>query len=156
MIFIELRDVFFFAGDLVKVYNELGYTAAVSDIDFHPHDNIVAFCSFGQNHPVILYQSQQTGWWNIHSYSCNIIIHSSFKTILVLASFFDICISQKYNYRYSGRSPIYSYKSSNVPTAYDKPYTGTDYGTLADVRTKDAGTNFNTYGRCRVGNYTAQ
>ncbi|CAB4020711.1 jouberin isoform X1 [Paramuricea clavata] len=48
-------------GDLVKVYNELGYTAAVSDIDFHPHDNIVAFCSFGQNHPLILYQFQHTG-----------------------------------------------------------------------------------------------
>ncbi|XP_028402688.1 jouberin-like [Dendronephthya gigantea] len=48
-------------GDLVKVYNELGYTAAVSDIDFHPHDNIIAFCSFGQNHPVVLYQHQHTG-----------------------------------------------------------------------------------------------
>ena len=51
-----------FSGDLLKVYNELGYTAAVSDVDFHPHDNIIAFCSFGQNHPVLLYQSKQTGW----------------------------------------------------------------------------------------------
>jgi WD40 repeat protein len=55
----------FFSGDLVKVYNELGYTAAVSDIDFHPHDNIIAFCSFGQNHPLILYQFQHTGWLTI-------------------------------------------------------------------------------------------
>ena len=54
-------DYFLHAGNVVKVYNELGYTAAVSDIDFHPHDDIVAFCSFGQNHPVILYQFNHSG-----------------------------------------------------------------------------------------------
>ena len=45
----------------MKVYNDLGFTAAVSDIDFHPHDNIVVFCSFGQNHPVILYHFKHSG-----------------------------------------------------------------------------------------------
>lgn len=48
-------------GDLLKVYSDLGYRAAVSDLDFHPHDDIIAFCSFGENHPVVLYQFNQSG-----------------------------------------------------------------------------------------------
>lgn len=54
----------------MKVYKELGFSAAVSDIDFHPHDNIVAFCSFGQNHPVVMYKFQSTGNWQLHVGCC--------------------------------------------------------------------------------------
>ncbi|XP_046857215.1 jouberin-like [Xenia sp. Carnegie-2017] len=48
-------------SDQIKVYNNLGYTCAVSDLDFHPHDDIIAFCSYGYHHPVILYHFKKTG-----------------------------------------------------------------------------------------------
>ncbi|KAI0209499.1 Jouberin [Lamellibrachia satsuma] len=43
-------------GDQVAVYTELGYQSPVSDVQFHPHDHIVAFCAFGDNHPVLVYK----------------------------------------------------------------------------------------------------
>lgn len=42
-------------GDLVSVYTSLRYHHAVSDVQFHPLDHIVAFASFGDSHPVLLY-----------------------------------------------------------------------------------------------------
>lgn len=42
-------------GDLVSVYKSLGYHHAVSDVQFHPLDHIIAFCSFGDSHPVLVY-----------------------------------------------------------------------------------------------------
>jgi len=42
-------------GDLVSVYTSLGYHHAVSDVQFHPLDHIIAFCSFGDSHPVLVY-----------------------------------------------------------------------------------------------------
>ena len=49
------------SGDQVAQYNELGYRKPVSDVDYHPHDHIVAFCSFGEHHPVILYKYDHLG-----------------------------------------------------------------------------------------------
>lgn len=42
-------------GDLVSVYTSFGYHHAVSDVQFHPLDHIIAFCSFGVSHPVLVY-----------------------------------------------------------------------------------------------------
>uniref|UniRef100_A0A3P9LUG3 Abelson helper integration site 1 n=1 Tax=Oryzias latipes TaxID=8090 RepID=A0A3P9LUG3_ORYLA len=44
-----------FLGDQVAVYSELGYSSAVHAVAFHPHENMVAFCAFGQGQPVHVY-----------------------------------------------------------------------------------------------------
>ena len=48
---------------MVSVYTSLGYNNAVSDVDFHPKDNIVAFCSFGDCHPTQIYYYDAKGEW---------------------------------------------------------------------------------------------
>ncbi|KAK9959675.1 hypothetical protein ABG768_009783 [Culter alburnus] len=42
-------------GDQVAVYSELCYSSALRAVAFHPHENMVAFCSFGQNQLIHLY-----------------------------------------------------------------------------------------------------
>ncbi len=49
-------------------YNDLGYSNAVSDVDFHPHENMIVFCSFGAGHPVLVYTFDIEGK-DISSYS---------------------------------------------------------------------------------------
>ncbi|CAD5113877.1 DgyrCDS3040 [Dimorphilus gyrociliatus] len=43
-------------GDQIASYTDLNYVKPVSDVDYHPHDHIVAFCAFGENHPVLIYK----------------------------------------------------------------------------------------------------
>ena len=52
-------------GDLVSVYTSLGYHHAVSDVQFHPLDHIIAFCSFGDSHPVLVYHYDPKGRWHL-------------------------------------------------------------------------------------------
>uniref|UniRef100_H3DPP8 Abelson helper integration site 1 n=1 Tax=Tetraodon nigroviridis TaxID=99883 RepID=H3DPP8_TETNG len=42
-------------GDAVAVYSELCYSTALHGVSFHPHENMVAFCAFGQRQPIHLY-----------------------------------------------------------------------------------------------------
>uniref|UniRef100_A0AAV2JA48 SH3 domain-containing protein n=1 Tax=Knipowitschia caucasica TaxID=637954 RepID=A0AAV2JA48_KNICA len=42
-------------GDQVAVYSELCYPTALHGVSFHPHENMVAFCAFGQNQPIHVY-----------------------------------------------------------------------------------------------------
>ncbi|KAM9708599.1 jouberin isoform 1-T1 [Menidia menidia] len=42
-------------GDQVAVYSELCYPTALHGVSFHPHENMVAFCAFGQKQPVHVY-----------------------------------------------------------------------------------------------------
>ncbi|KAM3871163.1 jouberin [Diretmus argenteus] len=42
-------------GDEVAVYSELCYPTALRGVAFHPHENMVAFCAFGQGQPVHVY-----------------------------------------------------------------------------------------------------
>uniref|UniRef100_W5NH86 Jouberin n=1 Tax=Lepisosteus oculatus TaxID=7918 RepID=W5NH86_LEPOC len=42
-------------GDQVAVYSELCYPSPLRDVDFHPHEHMVAFCAFGQGLPVHVY-----------------------------------------------------------------------------------------------------
>ncbi|KAM6912221.1 jouberin [Xenentodon cancila] len=42
-------------GDQVAVYSELCYPTALHGVAFHPHENMVAFCAFGQSQPVHVY-----------------------------------------------------------------------------------------------------
>ncbi|XP_027130777.1 jouberin isoform X1 [Larimichthys crocea] len=42
-------------GDQVAVYSELCYPTALHSVAFHPHENMVAFCAFGQSQPVHVY-----------------------------------------------------------------------------------------------------
>ena len=41
-------------GDKVDTIN-LSYLKPVRDIDFHPYDNMIAFCSFDSNAPVTMF-----------------------------------------------------------------------------------------------------
>ncbi|XP_074846616.1 jouberin isoform X2 [Carettochelys insculpta] len=42
-------------GDQVAMYSDLSFTFPVRDVAFHPHENMVSFCAFGQNQPIIVY-----------------------------------------------------------------------------------------------------
>lgn len=42
-------------GDIVSIYSDLWYTTGVHGVAFHPHENMVAFCAFGQPIHVYLY-----------------------------------------------------------------------------------------------------
>ncbi|NXO34885.1 AHI1 protein, partial [Locustella ochotensis] len=42
-------------GDQVAIYSELSFTSALRDVAFHPHEHMVSFCAFGQNHPILVY-----------------------------------------------------------------------------------------------------
>uniref|UniRef100_A0A668AN07 Abelson helper integration site 1 n=1 Tax=Myripristis murdjan TaxID=586833 RepID=A0A668AN07_9TELE len=42
-------------GDQIAVYSELCYSTALRGVAFHPHENMVAFCAFGQSQPVHVY-----------------------------------------------------------------------------------------------------
>ncbi|XP_057716218.1 jouberin isoform X2 [Corythoichthys intestinalis] len=42
-------------GDQVAVYSELSYSSALCGVAFHPHENMVAFCAFGESQPVHVY-----------------------------------------------------------------------------------------------------
>uniref|UniRef100_A0A8C7CTN0 Jouberin n=1 Tax=Oncorhynchus kisutch TaxID=8019 RepID=A0A8C7CTN0_ONCKI len=48
-------------GDQVAVYSELCYPTALRGVGFHPHENMVAFCAFGQNQPVHVYLYDRRG-----------------------------------------------------------------------------------------------
>ncbi|XP_032238499.2 jouberin isoform X2 [Nematostella vectensis] len=43
-------------GDIVSIYTSLAYEHAVSDVDFHPLDHLIVFCSFGNSQPVLVYK----------------------------------------------------------------------------------------------------
>lgn len=58
------------SGDLVSVYTSLGYHHAVSDVQFHPLDHIIAFCSFGDSHPVLVYHYDPKGKYCILVVAC--------------------------------------------------------------------------------------
>lgn len=42
-------------SDIVAIYSDLWYTTGVHGVAFHPHENMVAFCAFGQPIHVYLY-----------------------------------------------------------------------------------------------------
>lgn len=42
-------------GDIVAIYSDLWYTTGVHGVAFHPHENMVAFCAFGQPIHIYLY-----------------------------------------------------------------------------------------------------
>ncbi|KFW92882.1 Jouberin, partial [Phalacrocorax carbo] len=42
-------------GDQVAIYSELPFTSPLRDVAFHPHEHMVSFCAFGQNHPILVY-----------------------------------------------------------------------------------------------------
>ncbi|XP_060597345.1 jouberin-like isoform X2 [Ruditapes philippinarum] len=42
-------------GDQVLMYSELNYQNPVTDVCYHPRDHMVAFCSLGENHPILIY-----------------------------------------------------------------------------------------------------
>ncbi|XP_065672892.1 jouberin isoform X3 [Hydra vulgaris] len=42
-------------GQLLHTYNDLGYLKTVSACHFHPHDNYIVFCSYGESQPILIY-----------------------------------------------------------------------------------------------------
>lgn len=45
----------FAAGEQVAMYSELPFKSTIRDISYHPFENMVAFCAFGQSEPILLY-----------------------------------------------------------------------------------------------------
>lgn len=43
-------------GDQVARYTELNYHKPVTDVAYHPRDHILAVCSLGENHPILVYK----------------------------------------------------------------------------------------------------
>lgn len=37
------------------MYSELPFKSTIRDISYHPFENMVAFCAFGQSEPILLY-----------------------------------------------------------------------------------------------------
>nr|XP_057912201.1 jouberin isoform X2 [Doryrhamphus excisus] len=55
-------------GDQLAVYSELCYSAALCGVSFHPHDNMVAFCAFGDGQPVHVYlHERKVSQLDVHS-----------------------------------------------------------------------------------------
>lgn len=54
------------AGDAVAVYSELCYPTALHGVSFHPHENMVAFCAFGQRQPIHTYLYDRKGLFKIN------------------------------------------------------------------------------------------
>lgn len=50
-----------FPGDHVFTYKDLNIVKPVADIHFHPHDNFIAFCCYGNGEPVIIYSYDPKG-----------------------------------------------------------------------------------------------
>ncbi|XP_030836155.1 jouberin isoform X2 [Strongylocentrotus purpuratus] len=42
-------------GEQVAAYTQLGYRQPVCDVDYHPHEHMVALCSRGEGHPIQVY-----------------------------------------------------------------------------------------------------
>ncbi|XP_048346095.1 jouberin isoform X2 [Sphaerodactylus townsendi] len=42
-------------GDQVAMYSDLSFSSPLRDVAFHPHEHMVSFCAFGQNHPILVY-----------------------------------------------------------------------------------------------------
>ncbi|XP_055982182.1 jouberin [Sorex fumeus] len=42
-------------GEQVAMYSDLPVKSPIRDISYHPLENMVAFCAFGQNEPILLY-----------------------------------------------------------------------------------------------------
>ncbi|XP_049643994.1 LOW QUALITY PROTEIN: jouberin [Suncus etruscus] len=42
-------------GEQVAMYSDLPVKSPIRDISYHPFENMVAFCAFGQNEPILLY-----------------------------------------------------------------------------------------------------
>ncbi|KAM6180637.1 jouberin [Erethizon dorsatum] len=42
-------------GEQVAMYSDLPFKSPIRDISYHPFENMVAFCAFGQNEPILLY-----------------------------------------------------------------------------------------------------
>ena len=51
----------YISGDQVVMYSDLKYQNPVTDVDYHPRDHMIAFCSLGENHPVLLYSYDVQG-----------------------------------------------------------------------------------------------
>jgi len=54
-------NIFVVTGDLVYTYFSLRYHNPVTDVAFHPFDNMVAFCSYGESHLVKMYTYDYKG-----------------------------------------------------------------------------------------------
>lgn len=51
----EVINLLHSAGDQVAIYSDLSFTSPLRDVAFHPHEHMVSFCAFGQNHPILVY-----------------------------------------------------------------------------------------------------
>lgn len=52
-------------GEQVAAYTQLGYRQPVCDVDYHPHEHMVALCSRGEGHPIQVYIYDAKGMYKI-------------------------------------------------------------------------------------------
>uniref|UniRef100_A0A2K5K9F5 SH3 domain-containing protein n=1 Tax=Colobus angolensis palliatus TaxID=336983 RepID=A0A2K5K9F5_COLAP len=53
--YVKVNDLEHSVREQVAVYSDLPFKSPVRDISYHPFENMVAFCAFGQNEPILLY-----------------------------------------------------------------------------------------------------
>ena len=66
------------------MYSDLKYQNPVTDVDYHPRDHMIAFCSLGENHPVLLYSYDVQGNAVVLSLDSNSFRHDYFISLLTL------------------------------------------------------------------------
>lgn len=52
---VKVVSFLFSLGEQVAMYSDLPFKSTIRDISYHPFENMVAFCAFGQSEPVLLY-----------------------------------------------------------------------------------------------------
>lgn len=71
----------------MAVYSELSFTSPLRDVAFHPHEHMVSFCAFGQNHPILVYIYDYKGTVQIFLIlTCKYFIFGSGLLVFVLLS----------------------------------------------------------------------
>lgn len=84
------------SGDLVSVYKSLGYHHAVSDVQFHPLDHIIAFCSFGDSHPVLVYHYDPKGLFQRNMlYHVHTWLHLLVGTWKMMSQFSELYFTER-------------------------------------------------------------
>lgn len=84
------------SGDLVSVYKSLGYHHAVSDVQFHPLDHIIAFCSFGDSHPVLVYHYDPKGLFQRNMlYRVHTWLHLLVGTWKMMSQFSELYFTER-------------------------------------------------------------
>lgn len=86
---VAAASCFVLSGDQVAVYSELCYPTALHGVSFHPHENMVAFCAFGQSQPVHVYLYDRKGLWKTRD-ECHFFLRDPAPESLINCAFLPL------------------------------------------------------------------